>query len=249
MFAVALATVLFPTFSRLAARRDMDGLRAVQGSGTRQMLLLLVPAAALMLVLSEPITRIVYQRGEFDAAQTDIVAEALFFFSLSLPFAGVNLILIRTFFSLQLPWRPTQIALANLGLNAGLDALLYKPMGVGGITLATAIVSLVTSVALAFALRGQLGGIDAAHTLRAGIRIFLAGAAAGRGGAGRAGGARAVSVGLAAGSDGAGPGGLGGRPGHVYGGRLRRPCRGGTADRGAGAEPVRAVTAVGRAYP
>ena len=176
VFAVALATVLFPTFSRLAARRDMDGLRAVQGSGTRQMLLLLVPAAALMLVLSEPITRIVYQRGEFDAAQTDIVAEALFYFSLSLPFAGVNLILIRTFFSLQLPWRPTQIALANLGLNAVLDALLYKPMGVGGITLATAIVSLVTSVALALALRGQLGGIDAAHTLRAGIRIFLAGA-------------------------------------------------------------------------
>jgi putative peptidoglycan lipid II flippase len=176
VFAVALATVLFPTFSRLAARRDMDGLRAVQGSGTRQMLLLLVPAAALMLVLSEPITRIVYQRGEFDATQTDIVAEALFFFSLSLPFAGVNLILIRTFFSLQLPWRPTQIALANLGLNAVLDALLYEPMGVGGITLATAIVSLVTSVALAFALRGQLGGIDAAHTIRAGIRIFLAGA-------------------------------------------------------------------------
>jgi len=175
VFAVALATVLFPTFSRLATRRDMDGLRAVQGSGTRQMLLLLVPAAALMLVLSEPITRVVYQRGEFDAAQTDLVAEALFYFSLSLPFAGVNLILIRTFFSLQLPWRPTQIALANLGVNAGLDALLYKPMGVGGITLATAIVSLVTWIALAIALRGQLGGVDMARTIRAGTRILAAG--------------------------------------------------------------------------
>ena len=85
----------------------------MQGSGTRQMLLLLVPCAALMLVLSEPITRIIYQRGEFDAAQTDLVAEALFFFALSLPFAGVNLILIRTFFSLQRPWRPTLIALGE----------------------------------------------------------------------------------------------------------------------------------------
>jgi putative peptidoglycan lipid II flippase len=140
------------------------------------MLLLLVPATALMLVLSEEITRIVYQRGEFDSAQTDIVAEALFFFSLSLPFAGVNLIMIRTFFSLQLPWRPTQIALANLGVNAGLDALLYKPMGVGGITLATAIVSLVTTIALAIALRRQLGGVDMARTVHAGIRIFAAGA-------------------------------------------------------------------------
>jgi putative peptidoglycan lipid II flippase len=175
VFAVALATVLFPTFSRLAARRDLDGLRNVQGTGSRQMLLLLVPAAALMLVLSEPITRIVYQRGEFDAGQTDIVAEALFFFSLSLPFAGVNLIMIRTFFSLQLPWRPTQIALANLGVNAGLDALLYEPMGVGGITLATAIVSFVTTIALAITLRSEIGGVDMARTVNAGIRISVAG--------------------------------------------------------------------------
>ncbi len=176
VFAVAIATVLFPTFSRLATRGDTEGLRNVQGSGTRQMLLLLVPCAALMMVLSEPITRIIYQRGEFDAAQTDLVSEALFFFALSLPFAGVNLILIRTFFSLQRPWTPTFIALANLGINAGLDAILYQPMGIGGIPLATAIVSLITTVALAIVLRGQLGGLDMVRTVDVGVRVLLAGA-------------------------------------------------------------------------
>ena len=175
VFAVAIATVLFPTFSRLATRGDTDGLRNVQGSGTRQMLLLLVPCAALMMVLSEPITRVIYQRGEFDAAQTDLVSEALFFFALSLPFAGVNLILIRTFFSLQTPWVPTFIALANLGINAGLDALLYEPMGIGGIPLATAIVSLITTVALCLVLRGRLGGLDMARTVDTGARILFAG--------------------------------------------------------------------------
>ncbi len=175
VFAVALATVLFPTFSRLATRGDTDGLRAVQGSGVRQMLLLLVPCAALMMVLSDPITRVIYQRGEFDAAQTDLVSEALFFFALSLPFAGINLILIRTFFSLQTPWIPTFVALANLFVNAGLDALLYKPMGIGGIPLATAIVSLATSILLAVALRRRLGGVDMARTLAAGVRILAAG--------------------------------------------------------------------------
>ena len=177
VFAVALATVLFPTFSRLATRGDTDGLRAVQGSGVRQMLLLLVPCAALMMVLSDPITRIIYQRGEFDAAQTDLVSEALFFFALSLPFAGINLILIRTFFSLQTPWIPTLIALGNLAVNAGLDALLYEPMGIGGIPLATAIVSLITTVALALVLRGRLGGLDFARTLDASVRVFVAGVA------------------------------------------------------------------------
>ena len=75
-------------FSRLAARGTSTACAPCRARGTRQMLFLLVPAAALMLVLSEPITRVVYQRGEFDAAQTDLVAEALFFFALSLPFAG-----------------------------------------------------------------------------------------------------------------------------------------------------------------
>ena len=59
-------------------------------------------------------TRLVYQRGEFDAAQTQVVAEALFWFAFSLPFNGLFLLLTRTFFSLQRPWVPTAIAGLNL---------------------------------------------------------------------------------------------------------------------------------------
>jgi putative peptidoglycan lipid II flippase len=174
VFAVALATVIFPTLSRLVARQDHDALRATLAHGTRQMLFLLVPTTAFLLVLADPITQLIYQRGEFDAAQTDLVSEALFFFAFSLPFAGVNLILIRTFFSLQRPWTPTLIALANLVVNAGLDALLYKPMGIGGIPLSTAIVSLLTTVALVAVLRRLIGGIDARHTLSVALRIAIA---------------------------------------------------------------------------
>jgi putative peptidoglycan lipid II flippase len=174
VFAVAVATVLFPTLSRFAAREDEQGLRSVLATGTRQLLLLMVPAAATILVLAEPITQVLYERGEFDRAQTDVVSEALFYFAFALPFAGVNLILTRAFFSLQRPWVPTFIALANLAVNAGLDALLYKPLGIGGIPLATAIVSLLTTIALAAVLRRQIGGIDGRRTADAGVRILIA---------------------------------------------------------------------------
>jgi putative peptidoglycan lipid II flippase len=174
VFAVALATVIFPTLSRLVARDDRERLRSTLSHGMRQMLFLLVPTTAALLVLSDPITQVVYQRGQFDAAQADLVSEALFYFAFSLPFAGINLILIRTFFSLQRPWTPTLIALGNLGLNAGLDALLYKPMGIGGIPLSTAIVSLVTTVALVAVLRRLIGGVDARRTLDVALRIVIA---------------------------------------------------------------------------
>jgi putative peptidoglycan lipid II flippase len=173
MFAVAIATVLFPTLSRFAAREDAAGLRLTLGSGIRQLLFLLVPTAVLILILSDQMTQVLYQRGEFDSAQTQLVSEALFYFAFSLPFAGINLLLIRTFFSLQRPWVPTLIALANLGVNAGLDAVLYKPIGIGGIPLSTAIVSLVTTFALAVILRPQIGGIDGRRIVDSGTRILI----------------------------------------------------------------------------
>jgi putative peptidoglycan lipid II flippase len=176
VFAVALATVIFPTLSRLVARGDDVALRSTLSHGMRQMLFLLVPTTAALLVLSDPITQVIYQRGEFDAAQADLVSQALFYFAFSLPFAGINLLLIRTFFSLQRPWTPTLIALANLGVNAGLDALLYKPIGIGGIPLSTAIVSLVTTLALVAVLRRLIGGIDARRTIDVGARITVAAA-------------------------------------------------------------------------
>src|SRR5207247_9115387 len=121
MFSVALATVLFPALSRSAARRDFDGLRATASSGVRQIFLLLVPSAALTLALATPITRLIYERGAFGPNSTHDVALALFWFSFSLPFAGANLLLTRTFFSIHRPWIPTALAAGNLIVNPGVS--------------------------------------------------------------------------------------------------------------------------------
>jgi putative peptidoglycan lipid II flippase len=177
MFSVAVATVLFPALARLATRRDFDGLRALTGTGTRQIFLLLIPAAACTLVLAEPITRLVYERGEFDADSTQIVAEALFWFSFSLPFAGVNLLLTRTFFSLQRPWLPTALGGATLIINAAVALALYKPFGVAGIVFGTAVASAAMTAGQAYYLRRELGGqLEGAETLAAIVRILAASA-------------------------------------------------------------------------
>ena len=133
IFSVAIATVLFPTLSRLAARRDFDALRGLVGNGMRQVLLLLVPAAAATLALATPITRLIYEHGAFGPDSTELVAEALLWFSFSLPTSGVNLLLTRTFFSLQRPWITTGVAALNLTVNAAVSIALYEPFGIAGI--------------------------------------------------------------------------------------------------------------------
>src|SRR5947209_3316310 len=78
VFSVAVATVLFPTMSRQAARRDVAGMRRAVANGIRQINLLLIPAAGLMMVLATPITRLVFQRGQFGPYSTHLVSIALF---------------------------------------------------------------------------------------------------------------------------------------------------------------------------
>jgi putative peptidoglycan lipid II flippase len=179
MFSVAVATVLFPTLSRLVARQDLDGLRRTQANGMRQIALLLIPAAAITVVLPEPITRLVYQRGEFDTQSTDQVAEALFWFSFSLPFSGFNLLLTRTFFSLQRPWTPTALAGVTLLINAGVSAALYGPLGISGVVLGTVVATAAMTVGQAYYLRRRTGGLQLGTTLRAGAKMIVAAAVLG----------------------------------------------------------------------
>jgi putative peptidoglycan lipid II flippase len=180
MFSVAVATVLFPALSRLAAHGDRDGMRAMTASGMRQIFLLLIPAAACTLVLAEPIIRLVYEHGEFGPADTDRVAEALFWFSFSLPFSGVNLLLTRTFFSLRRPWVPTGLAAGNLLVNAVVSLALYEPFGIAGIVIGTAVSSLTTTLTQAWWLRRELAGrLEARATLLSIARMCLAAVALG----------------------------------------------------------------------
>ena len=176
IFSVAIATVLFPTLARFASRGEHDSLRATMANGMRQILFVLVPAAAAVLVLSEPMIRLVYERGEFTAEDTTLVATALFWFAFSLPTNGLFLLLTRTFFSLQRPWLPTAIAAANLAITA-LSALALYHLGVGGIVAATAIATAATVVAQAVILRGILGGLELRRLLDSALRISLASAA------------------------------------------------------------------------
>jgi putative peptidoglycan lipid II flippase len=173
MFSVAVATVLFPSLSRLAARGDFNGFRSTVGLGLRQISFLLVPASVFAAVLAEPIVRLVYQRGHFGPGQTPVVAGALAAFSLGLTFNGAMLMLNRAFFSLQSPWTPTAVAIANLALNAALDGAFYR-LGTWGIPLSTSLVNIAGTGLLLILLRRRLERIEFARTTDATVRIVAA---------------------------------------------------------------------------
>jgi len=175
IFSVAVATVLFPTLSRMASRRDVKGMRRTLGTGIRQINLMLIPAAALLAVLAHPITRVVYQHGAFGAPSTQRVSTALLWFAFSLPFAGVNLLLTRTFFALQRPWIPTRLAAINIVVDLIVSIALYKPLGITGLVLGTVAANVVmTWLQLARLRRGFNGRLELGQTTMITARILVA---------------------------------------------------------------------------
>ena len=176
MFSVAVATVLFPRLSRLAAREDMDGFRHNVATGLRQIAFTLIPASVFTAILATPITRLIYEHGKWTAENTTVTAQALAAFSLGLAFNGAMLMLNRAFFSLQRPWTPTAVAFGNLALNTVLAAALYH-VGVWGIPLATSFANIGGTALLLVLFRHRMGRIEFGGTLSVILKVSVASAA------------------------------------------------------------------------
>jgi putative peptidoglycan lipid II flippase len=177
LFSVAVATVLFPTLSRMAADRNTAGMRQAVGVGMRQINLLLIPAAAFMIVLSTPIVRLLFERGHFGHRSTELVSLALFWFAFSLPFGGINLLLTRTFFAVQRPWIPTSLAAMNIVVDIVVSVGLYKPLGISGLIIGTVLANAIMTALQLHRLRiGFNGRLEGAQTTMITARIVVASA-------------------------------------------------------------------------
>jgi putative peptidoglycan lipid II flippase len=159
IFSLAVATVFFPLFARYAARRDTQGFRDATVASCRQIIVLLMPASIFMIVLSEPIVRLLFERGEFGPDNTQLVAAALQGFAVGLIGNGAIQLLMRAFFSLRTQWTPAIVGLfVNLLGNIVLGGLLHGPLGVRGITLSMAIANTASFIVMYAVLRRRLDG-------------------------------------------------------------------------------------------
>jgi putative peptidoglycan lipid II flippase len=152
-------------------------MRRVVANGMRQINLLLIPSAGLLVVLATPITRLVYQHGTFGPTSTHFVSVALFWFAYSLPFAGVNLLLTRTFFALRRPWIPTKLAAMNMAVDVAVSFALYKPLGISGLVIGTLSANIVMTALQLYRLRAGFGErLEGTQTMKVTVRVVIASA-------------------------------------------------------------------------
>ena len=180
IFAQAVGTAVFPTFSAQAAHGEFAELRQTLTSMMRTLVAVVLPATVGLIVLGRPLIGAIFERGAFTAASTQEVSWALAFFALGLIGHSLIEILARAFYALQNTWTPAVAALGAMVLNLVLGLLLpglFAGVGwlsVGGLALANALAALVEMVALLLVMDRQLQGLRLGKASRWLIRPLAA---------------------------------------------------------------------------
>jgi putative peptidoglycan lipid II flippase len=168
MFGISLATYLLTTLSSLAVEKKYPEFGSTLRSGLGTMFFANLIASVLLLALAEPIVRLLFEGGKFDAAATHDTAFALMCLAPGLvAFSTVN-ILARAFYALGDTKTPMKISIACLVVNLILAAMLVVPLQQGGLGIANTATSICNVSLLFFALRKKLGRLEM-ESLRATI--------------------------------------------------------------------------------
>jgi putative peptidoglycan lipid II flippase len=179
MFGISLATYLLPTLSSLAAEKNYSEFRGTLRHGLGTLLFLNLIAAVLLIVLAEPIVRLIFEHGKFTGDSTDRAAFALMCLAPGLvAFSSVN-ILARAFFALGDTQTPMKTSIACLVMNFILAAILVVPLKQGGLGIANTVTSIGNVGLLTFALRKKLGKLEMESLRKTFLPLAAAGLVAG----------------------------------------------------------------------
>jgi putative peptidoglycan lipid II flippase len=167
----ALGTALLPYFSRMAVEHDWFGCRHTLKRYFVIVLSATIPVTAALIALSHPIIRLLYQRGAFNAADTQLVSWIQICYAFQIPSNLIGILFVRFISAVRRNDLLMYVAGFNLVINVVLNLALMRLWGVAGIALSTSLVYLLSAALLAaisVRLLGQERAIVVAQTNPAG---------------------------------------------------------------------------------
>lgn len=148
VFAIAVTTVVYPLIAQHAAAGRVADMAADYLKGLRLILVINIPAAAGLVLLSEPIVRLLFQHGRFTAEHTAAMTPLLMLFAVGLPFFSIVSLTVRAFYALQDTRAPVISAAVSFVVNIGLAWFLKDRLGAPGLVLASTAAIIVQTVLL-----------------------------------------------------------------------------------------------------
>ena len=182
IFGVAISTVILPQLAKFANSDSLDEYRNTLSYGLRLMLTVILPASIGLMVLSEPICRLLYERGEFTATDTFATANILFVYAFGL--CGFSSLKIVTdgFYAFKDIRAPVIVSLCGVALNICMNyTFIFKGLWLDerAIVFSTVLTVTLNSVVLLFLLRRRIGRIGLSLVIAVASKILFASAVMG----------------------------------------------------------------------
>lgn len=137
VFAAAISTVVFPLIARHATRSEWGHLGVEYHKGMRLVLAINVPAAVGLMLLSEPIVRLLFQRGQFHPSDTALMTPILAIYAAGLPFLSFTNLALRGFYAVKDTVTPVRAAALSFVVNLVLSVVLMQWFSTAGLALAS----------------------------------------------------------------------------------------------------------------
>ncbi|MBI2956763.1 MAG: murein biosynthesis integral membrane protein MurJ [Acidobacteria bacterium] len=178
-YAISVATVVLPLMSQQAVEKKLDQMRDTLTFALRNVAFIVIPAAVGLMVLRDPIVRVLFQHKSFSATSTELTAWALLFYALGLPaFAAVRLV-VQGFYAIEDTATPVRVAAVALVANLVLCFLLVGPLRHGGLALATSLASYLNLILLYALFRRRVGPVGEGRLAASLLRTCAASAGMG----------------------------------------------------------------------
>jgi putative peptidoglycan lipid II flippase len=174
VFAIAVATVVYPLIARHAAERNFAGMADDYRKGLRLILLINLPAAAGLALLSEPIVRVLFQHGKFGPADTRAMAPLLALFAMGMPFFSVVSLTTRAFYALKDTLTPMKVATVSFVINVTLSWALKDRLGAPGLVLSSTVAIIVQTLVMQHWLARRIPGMSFGDLWRTIGKVMLA---------------------------------------------------------------------------
>jgi len=157
IFVISITTALFPMISKMVAENNMKGLKQSISEAIGGINMLVIPTTVGAMIFAQPVVSLLFGRGAFDTVAISMTSNALFFYSIGMIGFGLREVLSRAFYSMQDTKTPMINAAIGMGLNIVLNVILSKPLGIGGLALATSIAAIFTTGLMFMSLRKKIG--------------------------------------------------------------------------------------------
>ncbi|MFN8379117.1 MAG: murein biosynthesis integral membrane protein MurJ [Anaerolineae bacterium] len=176
------ATAALAGPSNPMASQSAQAFKDTLGLGLRLSITLILPAAVGLFVLAVPIVALLFQRGAFGPADTEITATALRLYLIGLPFAAVDLLFVYAFYARQDTLTPAIIGLVSFGVYMVAAVLLLPSLGLFSLMVADSLKHITHAIISAIVLRRRIGGFGKQRIgltlLKTGIAVSVMGVVA-----------------------------------------------------------------------